>query len=256
MSLSAVAVYCTSMRHLLLGILVLAACGRDKKPNEGLPANQQEWAQNGGAPSQMGALPPAAPPPGMANPHGGGMGNPSDPHAGLGIDPTDPHAGLGVNPSDPHAGLGIGPAGTGGNPHGAGGPDVTQMGLPAPDPNRKIDPSRYVKGMIKIHEKARARAQAGTSLFVVVKRVGPDGAPFGPPLAAEKLAWNAAGELSFSLTEEQAMVGGTELTGEVIVTARYDQDADAISKQPGDITGSARVTLPAENVTIVLDTIL
>ncbi|MGE3767954.1 MAG: hypothetical protein AB7L94_37220, partial [Kofleriaceae bacterium] len=66
----------------------------------------------------------------------------------------------------------------------------------------------------------------------------------------------ASGELAFSLTEAQAMVGGTELVGDVVVTARYDQDSDAISKQPGDITGSTRVTLPADNVTVVLDTIL
>lgn len=241
-----------TMRHLLVGVLVLAACGRDKKPSDGLPASSQEWTQNAaGQMVQKGldtnALPPPAPPPGMANPHGGGMGNPNDPHAGLGIDPTDPHAGLGIGPVGGGAAV---------NPHGAGGPDVTQMGLPAPDPNRKIDPSRFVKGMIKIHEKAKPRTQPGTSLFLVVKRVGPDGAPTGAPLAVDKMAWNAAGELSFTLTEEQAMVGGTELTGDVIVSARYDQDADAITKQPGDITGSARVTLPAENVTIVLDTIL
>lgn len=243
------------MRHLLLGLVVLAACGRDKKPNDGLPSESQEWSQNSaGQMVQKGALdtkalPPPAPPPGMANPHGGGMGgDPDDPHAGLGVDPTDPHAGLGIDP--------VGPVGGNGNPHAGGGTDVTQMGLPAPDPNRAIDPTRFVKGTIKIHEKAKARAKAGTALFVVVKRAGADGAPTGSPLAVEKLEWTATGELSFALTEAQAMVGGTELVGDVIVTARYDQDADAISKEPGDITGSARVTLPAENVTIVLDTIL
>lgn len=233
------------MRHLLVGILFLAACGRDKKPVDGLSAKSEEWTQNSEGMMVQKGLPPAAPPPGMANPHGGGAGMPGDPHAGLGIDPADPHAGLGIDP-----------VGGGANPHGSGGPDVTQMGLPAPDPNRKIDPNRFVKGMIKIHEKARTRAQAGTSLFLVVKRAGADGSPTGAPLAVDKMTWNAAGELAFTLTEEQAMVGGTELVGDVIVSARYDQDADAITKQPGDITGSARVTLPAENVTIVLDTIL
>ncbi|MGE0397152.1 MAG: hypothetical protein AB7T06_10565, partial [Kofleriaceae bacterium] len=212
------------MRHLLVGVLFLAACGRDKKPNDGLPAETQEWAANSaGQMVQKGtldpkALPPPAPPPGMANPHGGGMGDPSDPHAGLGIDPSDPHAGLGIDPT--------------GNPHGSGGADVTQLGLPAPDPNRAIDPTRFVKGQIKIHEKAKARAKAGTALFLVVKRAGADGAPTGQPLAVEKLEWTASGELAFSLTEAQAMVGGTELVGDVVVTARYDQDSDAISKQP------------------------
>jgi hypothetical protein len=38
--------------------------------------------------------------------------------------------------------------------------------------------------------------------------------------------------------------------------ARYDQDADAISKQPGDVTGQIRVKIPAENVKLSLDTVL
>jgi hypothetical protein len=243
------------MRTLLVGAFLLAACSRDKKPSEGLPA-ASEWkanaagqmVQQGGDIGGMNNLPPPAPPPGMANTHGGEMGDSDDPHAGLGIPPPgtggsdDPHAGLDMNGS--------------GNPHGSGGVDVTQMGLPAPDPNRQIDPTRFVKGVIKIHEKARSRAKAGTALFLVVKRAGPDGSPIGSPLAVEKLEWNASGELPFALTEAQAMVGGTELVGDVVVTARYDQDGDALSKEPGDITGSAHVTLPANNVTVVLDTIL
>lgn len=241
------------MRRILVGVLLLAACGRDKKPAEGLPPGE-EWVQNSagqmvqkGDLGKMPNLPPPSPPPGMANPQSGGMGgNSDDPHAGLGIPPP----GTGGS-DDPHAGLDMS-----GNPHAGGGVDVSKMGLPAPDPNRAIDPSRFVKGVIKIHEKARSRAKAGTALFLVVKRAGSDGAPTGQPLAVEKLEWNAAGELPFSLTEAQAMVGGTELTGDVIVTARYDQDSDALSKEPGDITGSARVTLPADNVTVVLDTIL
>ena len=164
-----------------------------------------------------------------ANPHGG-MAN--DPHAGLGIDPTDPRGGMG-----------------------GGSPDVGQMGLPAPDPNRPIDPTRYVKGVIKIHEKARARAKGGIPLFIVVKRVDASGQPTGTALAVDKLTWSGT-DLVFELTEKQAMVGGTELTGDVIVTARYDQDGDALSKEAGDIVGQARVKLPADNVQIWLDTIL
>ncbi len=229
------------MRALLfISVLsVLSACSRDKKSQDGLPP-AQEWKQDStGAMVQMspGAKQPA-PPPGMAaaggNPHGG---DPNDPHAGLGIDPTDPHGGMG---------------GGGG---GGGSPDVAAMGLPSPDPNRSIDPTRYVKGVIKIHEKAKARAKAGIPLFIVVKRVDASGQATGTALAVDKLTWNN-GDLMFELTEKQAMVGGTELTGEVIVTARYDQDGDALSKEAGDIVGTARVKLPADNVQILLDTIL
>ena len=58
------------------------------------------------------------------------------------------------------------------------------------------------------------------------------------------------------MTEAQAMIAGTQLTGDVVVTARYDQDGDALSKQPGDISGSIRVKIPADNVTLTLDDVL
>jgi hypothetical protein len=38
--------------------------------------------------------------------------------------------------------------------------------------------------------------------------------------------------------------------------ARYDQDSDAMSKQPGDVTGQLRVKIPAVNVKLALDTVL
>lgn len=237
------------MRWFVVAALFAAACS--KKSSEGLPP-AQEWSANAQGQMQpgtggMNSLPPAAPPPGMAggmkNPHGGGG---DDPHAGLGIPPANAMGGEG---DDPHAGLGIDPTG------GGGGTDVTKLGLPAPDPNRPIDPSRFVKGVIKIHPKAQGRAKAGIPVFVVVKRADASGSPTGTPLAVEKLTWNNA-DLAFELTEKNAMVGGTELTGEVVVTVRYDQDSDALTKEAGDITGQAKVTLPADNVQIWLDTIL
>ena len=227
-----------SMRSILFIAVIAAAigCSRDKKTQDGLPP-AQEWKADGtGAMVQMGKGTQPTPPPGMTNPKGanspGGMGN--DPHAGLGIDPVDPRGGMGGN---------------------GGSPDVGQMGLPPLDPNRTIDPTRYVKGVIKIHEKAKGRTKAGIPIFIVVKRADASGSPTGSPLAVEKLTWNNA-DITFELSEKQAMVGGTELTGDVVVTARYDQDGDALSKEPGDIVGQARVKLPADNVQIWLDTIL
>lgn len=227
--------------------LAILSSGCSKKSSEGLPPAQEWSADTSGAMVQTGpnAIPPPAPPPGMGGPRAGGGGvNRADPHAGLGIPPVDPSS----DPNDPHAGLDMGGGG-------GGGTDVTKLGLPPPDPNRKIDPTRYVKGVIKVHLKAKDRAKAGTPIFLVVKRSDAAGQPTGTPLAVEKLTWNNT-DLPFELTEENAMVGGTELTGEVIVTARYDQDSDALSKEPGDIVGQVRVTLPAQNVQLWLDTIL
>lgn len=220
----------------VFGAVIAAAtgCSRDKKTQDGLPPAQEWKADSTGAMVQMGKGAQPAPPPGMTNSRG------SNPHGGMA---NDPHAGLGIDPVDPHAGMA------------GGSPDVAQMGLPPPDPNRPIDPTRYVKGVIKIHEKAKGRAKTGVPIFIVVKRADASGSPTGSALAVEKLTWNNT-DITFELTEKQAMVGGTELTGDVIVTARYDQDGDALSKEAGDIVGQARVKLPAENVQIWLDTIL
>jgi hypothetical protein len=184
----------------------------------------------------------------------GASGNP---HAGVDMsgDPSDPHASLDMSgdpgdPSNPHAGLDMSQ-----NPHTGGGTDVTKLGLAAPDPDRKIDPTHRITGVISIDAKAKDRVKPGTSVFLIVKRAGPDGAPSGSPLAVDKLSWSNGG-VPFELTDAQAMVAGTELVGDVVVMARYDQDSDALSKEPGDVTGQVRVKVPAENVKLSLDTIL
>ncbi|HET9626663.1 MAG TPA: hypothetical protein VFP84_35110 [Kofleriaceae bacterium] len=247
------------MRFVLAAVLVVAA-GCSKK-QDGLPpatewqASPGEGAQAAKAdPAGGGELPELKPPPGMTS-HGG------NPHAGMDMgdgEGGDPHAGAdmgggGGDGSDPHAGLG---RATGPNPHTAGGGlDVTKMGLNAPDPDRKIDPSHKITGMITLDAKAKATLKAGTSIFLIVKRAGADGAPTGTPLAVDKLTW-ADGGVPFELTDEQAMIAGTDLTGDVVVMARYDQDSDALSKSPGDVTGQVRVKIPAVNVKLPLDTVL
>jgi hypothetical protein len=223
--------------------LSLCAGAGCKKTADGLrPAT--DWQTEVAAPStdELPGMPPAI---GMG--HNGGPEVESD-------DPSDPHAGVdmtGGDPSDPHAGLDLTQ-----NPHGAGGGmDVTKLGLQGPDPNRPIDPTHRVTGVISIAPAALAKAKSGTSIFLIVKRAGATGEPIGSALAVDKLAWSAEG-VPFELTDAQAMIAGTELSGDVVVTARYDQDADAISKQPGDITGQVRVKIPADHVKLTLDTVL
>ena len=125
----------------------------------------------------------------------------------------------------------------------------------APDPDREIDPSHRIKGVIKLRGKAKDHAKQGGALFVIAKQAGPDGAPAGPPLAVEKLTWRGE-QIAFELTEANAMIAGTSLTGDVIVTVHYDQDGDALTKQPGDILGTLRVKVPADGATIYLDDVV
>jgi predicted small lipoprotein YifL len=244
------------MRAVLAMLIVTlpAASGCGKKAREGLPPADR-WDQV----TAPGALAELEQPRGMERGGGHGGGRGGDPHAGVpGAPPLgdDPHAGMDVGGmggmgggGDPHAGLDMGGGG-------AGGVDVTQLGLPPPDPNRKIDPSRRVKGTIRLHPKVKDRVKSSVPVFLVIRRAGPDGQPTGSPLAVEKLVWAGGDALPFELTEANAMSGGTELAGDVVVMARYDQDSDAISKQPGDVTGQVRAKVPADKLELTLDTIL
>ncbi len=217
---------------LPIGALVAAlalAAGCDKKSSDHGLAPAQNW---GADPTGGSAMP-------AAGPHAAG----ANPHAGIDMSGTPPQDVVDENGNNPHAGL-------------AGGSmDVSNMGALAPDPNRPIDPSHHIRGLIKVHPKAADRAKPGTAIFVIVKQADASGQPTGTPLAVDKLTWQGK-DLPFELTESQAMIKGTQLTGDVVVTARYDQDGDAISKQPGDITGQVRVKVPVEDATLYLDTIL
>lgn len=210
---------------ITLGLVACALLGCERKrENAGLPP-AQNWSQSG---ATAGASPE------MNNPHAG-------------VDMNNPHAG--VDMSNPHAGVDMSGGG------GGGGVDVTKMGLQGPDPGRKMDPNRYVRGTIKPDPKFKDKVKPGTAVFVLAKKADASGAPLpGPPLAVTRLDWKDG--LTFELTEANQMIEGTQFSGEVVISVRYDQDSDALSKQPGDLSGMKKVSIPAKDVTIVLDTIL
>jgi len=171
------------------------------------------------------------------------------------VDPNDPHAGVPMN--DPHAG------GTGGmpmdeahagipqdDPH--AGMDMTGPGgLPAPDPDRPIDPNKFVKGKITLGK--GVKAPGGGVLFLSVRPADAAGQSAGPPLAVSVLP--GALPSTYSVTEADAMIGGTGFSGSVLVTVRWDQDEDVDTRQPGDLSGKALGTIPADGLEVVLDTV-
>lgn len=216
-------------RMICLCLLACALLGCERKrTSPGLPA-AENWSKS-------------SPGSGMAPPGGGPAGN--NPHAG--VDMNDPHAG--VNMNDPHAGVDMG----GGQ---GGGVDVTKMGLQGPDPARPVDPNRYIRGTIKPAANLKDKVKPGTAVFVLAKKADANGQPLpGPPIAVVRLEWQD--NLPFELTEANQMIEGTQFSGDVVVTVRYDQDSDALSKQPGDLTGMKKVTIPAKDVAITLDTLL
>jgi hypothetical protein len=243
------------MRWIALALVLAAGCSDKKQSQSGLPP-AQEWGANPGSPAP--ANPHGAPsadmsgamPKGHPNVDQSGQPGPVDPNAPMpaGHPPIDNSGQPG--PVDPNA-----PMPSGHPPIDQGGTDVSKLNLPAPDPNRPIDPAHHIKGVIMIHPKAADRAKPGGAIFVVVKRADAAGQPTGTPLAVDKLTWQKD-QLAFEMTEKQAMIAGTELIGDVVISARYDQDGDAISKQPGDIVGQMRVKIPADSIKLYLDQVL
>jgi hypothetical protein len=215
---------------ITVATLYAAACSRDRP--SGLPEATQ-WQVPGAGSSEQ-PLDLSARVGGMGGMGGAAMRG----HGGT----TDPHAGvLGAPPLGDHNGGG-----------GGGGPDVTQLGLQSPDPNRAIDPSRKIAGTVALTAAVASKAQPGSVLFLMVRVSGPDGMP-GAMVAASKLDWTGAGQ-AFELTERDAMVAGApDMVGELWLSARVDQDGDASSKQPGDVVGQTKVKAPATGVVLTLD---
>ena len=158
---------------------------------------------------------PAAP---AADPHAGVPMN--DPHAGMAID--DPHAGMAID--DPHAGLDMG----------------GQRPVPA-----QIDPNKYLRGTLELGKGMKAPGSG-----VIFLSVRP--AAGGPPLAVD-LIQPAGFPIRFEITEANTMIQGTAFGGDVVVQARWDQDQDVDTKQPGDLLGKTTATIPAEGLKVILD---
>ncbi len=224
------------LRLATIATALLFVLGCEGKKPEGLPP-APDWQT---PPVGAGSMP------GVAQ---GGGGARIDPHAGVAGAPQLGSSGGAV---DPHAGVPGAPQLGGG-----GGGDVADLGLPAPDPGRAIDPSKVLTGTVGLGAAHQGKVPAGSVIFLAVRAVDPaSGQGVGMPLATDKLVVGSAWPLTFRIDEAKAMVGGTAFSGDVVVMARFDQDHEARSKQPGDIVGQVRATIPAQNLAITLDQVL
>lgn len=77
----------------------------------------------------------------------------------------------------------------------------------------------------------------------------------GPPLAAKKIL-DFKFPQSFILDDSNVMIQGTKLEGEIEITARLDQDGDAITRTPGDVSGKVRTRVGEKGLLLItLETI-
>ncbi|HKE16457.1 MAG TPA: hypothetical protein VKB80_16405 [Kofleriaceae bacterium] len=245
-----------SLFPLLLVLATVSGCdkGGDKR---GMPSSQSwkppapqasEVDQTGGAVGRS-----------RGGSHGAGEGD--DQGAGAGAAPddeggVDPHAGMQQDGGvDPHAGLDM----SGGEAEGeaAGGEEDPKMAsIESPDPDRPIDANKYLRGTIRADAKVAAGIRPGAVLFLSAWPIDPaSGEVTGSPVAVARLDVSRL-PMPFELSERDAMAAGTRFEGDVLISARIDGDAEARTKEPGDVEGQLRAHVPAKGLDLVLDSLL
>jgi hypothetical protein len=123
-------------------------------------------------------------------------------------------------------------------------------------PGGAFDPKTVLSGVIKADGKVKDKIAAGDVIFVVARRYEEGATGPGTPLAVQKLTFDKF-PIKFSLDSRDAMLAGTTLAGKVVVTVRVDKYGDAITKNPGDVTGQSKpVEPPKKDLVVSLDTIL
>ncbi len=109
-----------------------------------------------------------------------------------------------------------------------------------------------IRGNLNLADNLKSKAKDGTTLFLVA-RMALDGGAVGPVLAVQRYTIGSW-PLAFELTQNNVMITGMPFSGRAVLTARIDQDGDAMTKEIGDIEGvSQPITIPAQGVSVLLD---
>lgn len=112
----------------------------------------------------------------------------------------------------------------------------------------------FLRGTLALDASVRDKVQAGATLFLAARAFNPGGGP-GQVLAVKRLT-TGSWPMSFELTSADVMLNGTTFQGKVVLTARVDQDGEAMTKQVGDVEGQAGpVEVPNAGVALVLNTV-
>lgn len=196
---------------MLLATVALTACGnKDKAP---APAKAVVKSGPAAAPAQKATLVKKAKPAKAGSAATMPAPSGSQPVKPAGSQPAKP---AGSQPAKPHAGSQPAAAAAGG---------TNQV-------------SGALAGTIALSDGLKSDVKPGSVLFIIVRRDEGEGKR-GMMIAAKKLPVPNADifPLKYIVTGRDVMMAGTKLFGPVKVEARIDNDGDALSKNPGDITG-------------------
>lgn len=124
---------------------------------------------------------------------------------------------------------------------------VARLAQPAAQPQ-----GQQIRGTITVDPKLKSKLDGKAVLFIVVYQTGSTG---GPPLAVKKIE-QPVFPLAYTLGPESVMMAGMPFSGKVMVSVRLDKDGNAMTKEPGNLTGEYKknpVEIGSQKVDIVLD---
>ncbi len=106
-----------------------------------------------------------------------------------------------------------------------------------------------ITGVIRVDPALAASRPSGGLLFVMARTAGSTG---GPPVAATRVGPPGPnGEVAFRIGQKDVMMGGP-FNQPVLLQVRWDQDGNAMSKQPGDLTGAAAAAIAPGTQKVVI----
>ena len=175
--------------------------------------------------------------------------------------PNSKQAAKGLPPADSKAPQANAPAQPGGLPAGHPALPADHPALPADHPTLPADhppvgataSGEVVSGTIDVAPALKDLVKPGDTIFLVARSVDASGAVQRMPVAVDRVQAGSF-PIAFELSGKQVMVAGTPFSGPMQITARVDKDGEAMTRQDGDVEGTARVTVPQKGVQIVLDT--
>lgn len=141
-------------------------------------------------------------------------------------------------------------------PEGASSAKPAQPGLPlapgAVSPMRAAaEPASAapLMGTIRLAASLESGAPPDSVLFIIARR-----AAAGPPLAVKRIRAPSF-PLEFTLGPEDRMIPSIPFEGPLQLTVRVDQDGNATSRSPGDLSGAAAGSFEpgARDIDIVID---
>ncbi len=109
-------------------------------------------------------------------------------------------------------------------------------GAPPPAAPGPAEDAAPVRGRIELAPELEGRVPSGAILFLIARRPEP-----GPPLAVQRIP-SPSLPLEFSIGPGDRMIQALPFAGPLQLSARLDADGNAMTREPGDLQGSAEGT--------------